>query len=151
MQVKGICSRSASFYQIMIAQPVTRMLHMRKLTVISVFMFTLAGAALSARADDVPVLDVNPVCHGIARQAASPGEKGDIDVSFKQCVESERATRDTLAGQWSTFAAADKASCINESRMAGLPSYTDLLTCLEMARDVRKLNAPNAPGRSIKQ
>ena len=122
---------------------------MRKLAVISVFMFTLAGAA--ALADDVPVLDVNPVCHGIARQAASPGEKGDIDVSFKQCVESERATRDTLAGQWSTFAATDKASCISESRMAGLPSYTDLLTCLEMARDVRKLNTPNAPGRSIKQ
>jgi hypothetical protein len=34
---------------------------------------------------------------------------------------------------------ADKANCIG-SEKGGLASYTDLVTCLEMARDARKLN-----------
>jgi hypothetical protein len=122
-----------------------------KLFATSLFAFTLLGAAQQARADDVPVLNVNPVCHGIAQQAATPAERGDMDLAFKQCVESEHAARDKLATEWTTFAAADKASCLAEARMAGLPSYTDLLTCLEMARDAKKLNAPGAPSRSIKQ
>ncbi len=41
--------------------------------------------------------------------------------------------------EWSTFSAADKKHCIAEATMGGESSYTDLITCLEMARDVRKL------------
>ncbi len=37
--------------------------------------------------------------------------------------------------------AADKTACTNELRMGGDSSYTELLTCLEMARDVRTMNA----------
>jgi hypothetical protein len=44
-----------------------------------------------------------------------------------------------LAKQWSTFAPPDKIACTNESRMGGDSSYTELLTCLEMARDVRAM------------
>jgi hypothetical protein len=44
-----------------------------------------------------------------------------------------------LVKQWSTFMPADKTSCVNESRMGGESSYTELITCLEMARDVRAL------------
>ena len=31
----------------------------------------------------------------------------------------------------------DKASCVRETSMDGTPSYVELLTCLEMARDVK--------------
>jgi hypothetical protein len=44
-----------------------------------------------------------------------------------------------LTDEWSTFMPADKAICIG-SEKGGLASYTDLATCLEMARDARKLN-----------
>ena len=57
----------------------------------------------------------------------------------KNCLESEQATRDELVKQWSSFNAADKISCVNELRMGGESSYTELLTCLEMARDVRAM------------
>ena len=90
-----------------------------------------------ARADDVPTLDIAPTCHGIAAQAATPAEQGGPDLAYSQCVQSEQATRSQLAGEWSTFDATDKANCMAEAKMAGLPSYTDLLTCLEMARDAK--------------
>jgi hypothetical protein len=49
--------------------------------------------------------------------------------------------RDELVKQWPNFSAADKVSCVNESKMGKESSYTELLTCLEMARDVRSLRA----------
>jgi hypothetical protein len=100
--------------------------------------FAVAGGGL-AHADGVPDLNVDPVCHGIAAQASSPGERGAPDLAFSECVKNEGTVRQQLIGEWSTFVPADKANCIG-SEQSALPSYTDLLTCLEMARDVRQLN-----------
>jgi len=101
-------------------------------------------------ADEIPNLDVKPICRGIAMQAANPTEKGGPDLSYKECVNSERAVRDELAKIWSTFAAADKGHCVRLATQGGEPSYTELITCLEMARDVRALNssATTAPSTS---
>jgi hypothetical protein len=96
-------------------------------------------ASLPAQADDVPDLNVDPVCRGIAQQAKDPGEKGGPDLAFAQCVKSEQAMRQKLVNEWSTFKPAEKANCIG-SENGGYASYTDLVTCLEMARDARKMN-----------
>ena len=101
----------------------------------------LFAATLLAASDDMPNLDVQPVCRGIAAQAANPTEKGGPDTSFKDCVSSQRDVRGELAKVWSSFAPADKGHCVRLSKTGGLSSYTELLTCLEMARDVRKLHA----------
>jgi hypothetical protein len=98
-------------------------------------------AATPVRSQALPELNVDPVCRGIAQQAAGPGEKGDIDVAFSQCVSSERTVRQKLSDEWSTFLPSEKSTCIG-SEQGGLPSYTDLISCLEMARDVRQSNAP---------
>lgn len=103
-----------------------------------VLTFALAGAGM-ARADDVPELNVDPVCRGIAQQALTPGENGGPDLAFSQCVQSEREVRKQLIGEWSTFRPAEKTNCVAAERSA-LPSYTGLISCLEMARDVRQLN-----------
>jgi len=96
-------------------------------------------AILSARSDDVPTLDVNPVCHGIAMQGEL--EAGLQQTSFQQCVQSEQATRDEIKKEWSTFTTADKTHCVTLAKTGGESSYTELLTCMEMARDVRKLHS----------
>ena len=96
-------------------------------------------AILSARSDDVPTLDVNPVCHGIAMQGEL--EAGLQQTSFQQCVQSEAATRDEIKKSWSTFTTADKTHCVALAKTGGESSYTELLTCMEMARDVRKLHS----------
>jgi hypothetical protein len=102
-------------------------------------MFALLAAVWPASAQSIPDLNVDPVCHGIAQQAGNPSEKGGPDLAFSQCVQSEQAMRQKLVGEWSTFAPSDKSNCIG-SQQGGLASYTDLVTCLEMARDARQLN-----------
>ena len=110
----------------------------------------------SAATGEVPVLDVEPVCGGIAEQGGAtlhdplmahtlPQPKiantkdGEIADTKKDCVNSEHRIRNQLVGAWERFDAADRAHCTRESEMGGESSYTELITCLEMARDVRKL------------
>jgi hypothetical protein len=109
-----------------------------------VLINVLAAAILSivswpVHAEDVPELNVDPVCGGIAEQSKGPGERGGPDLAFAQCVNSEQAMRQKLIGEWPTFMPADKANCLG-SEKGGYGSYTDLVTCLEMARDARKIN-----------
>ena len=54
----------------------------------------IMSAILSARSDDIPTLDVKPVCHGIAIQGEL--ETGLQQTSFQQCEQSEQATRDEI-------------------------------------------------------
>jgi hypothetical protein len=50
------------------------------------------------------------------------------------------ATRDQLAGE---FTSGDKSHCLGLSSLRGVPTYTELLTCLELARDARNLRDTN--------
>jgi hypothetical protein len=91
--------------------------------------------------DSVPTLNVEQVCQGIAQQGGVSFHDADIAVEKKNCLDSENATRDEIKKQWSSFSSADKIACTNESEMGGDSSYTELLTCLEMARDVRTMHS----------
>jgi hypothetical protein len=80
------------------------------------------------------------VCRGIAAQAANPTEQGGPDLDLKNCVSSEQEVRNQLAKVWSTFHPADKGHCVRLAQTGGESSYTELITCLEMARDARNLH-----------
>lgn len=97
--------------------------------------------------DSVPVLNVEQVCQGIAQQGGVSFHDTDIADEKKNCLDSEQSVRDELVKQWSSFSPPDKTACTNESKMGGESSYTELLTCLEMARDVRTMrsDAEKAP------
>jgi hypothetical protein len=79
------------------------------------------------------------VCRGIAQQAATPGETGGPALGYGRCIQSEMAMRRKLIRRWAKYTPDEKANCIG-SEMGGYGSYTDLATCLQMARDARKLN-----------
>jgi hypothetical protein len=100
-------------------------------------------SVLVARPDEIPVLDVRPVCRGIAQQAMDPSETGGPDLAMSQCVASEQEVRGELVKAWPTFVPTEKQHCTREATMGGEASYTDLITCLEMARDVRKMKVPH--------
>src|SRR5215467_8619759 len=109
----------------------------------------LAALCLSSsptRSDDIPTLDVNPVCHGIAMQGEL--EAGLQRTNFEQCVQSEQATREQIKKEWSTFTTADKSHCVALAKTGGESSYTELITCMEMARDVRALRSAEASASS---
>jgi hypothetical protein len=116
---------------------------------IGTVLAALCLSGLSARSDDIPTLDVNPVCHGIAMQGEL--EAGLQQTSFQQCVQSEQATREQIKKESSTFSAADKSHCVALAKTGGESSYTELISCMEMARDVRELhkNANALPEQNI--
>lgn len=96
-------------------------------------------ATLPARSQQIPNLNLDPVCRGIAQQAATPGEIGGPDLSFRRCVKSEMAMRHRLARKWATYTRQEKTNCIG-SETGGFASYTDLATCLQMAKRARQFN-----------
>ena len=99
---------------------------------------------LVATVDRAPQLDVEPVCKGIAEQGGVTFRDPSVAQEKKNCIESEQAVREEVIKQWSSFLPADRTHCVNETTMGGESSYTELLTCLEMARDVRTLRAEAA-------
>jgi len=104
-----------------------------------------------AGGDGVPRLNVEQVCKGIAEQGGVTFRDPQIDQEKKNCLESEQAIRDQLVKQWSSFSADDRTHCVNESVMGGDSSYTELLTCLEMARDVRAMRQQQSKSSADKK
>jgi hypothetical protein len=96
----------------------------------------VGGHLIIKVADNVPVLNFEPLC----REAAT-GNLG-LKEEFEICSKDERAARDELAKQWSAFNAADRARCVRASSTNGTASYVEVLTCLELDRDARKLHQP---------
>jgi hypothetical protein len=101
-----------------------------------------------AGGDGVPQLNVEPVCKGIAEQGGVTFSDPRVAQEKENCIESEQAVREQVAKAWSSFVLADRTHCVNETTMGGLSSYTELLTCLEMARDVRAMRAAPAASSS---
>jgi len=124
---------------------------MRGRFVCGVIILTAISTIALGASDAIPTLDVRPVCRGIASQSSDPGvgEKNQTQ-AFQQCVESEQAVREQLKQRWSDFSAADKRHCVTLATTGGESSNTELLTCLEMARDVRLLRSAYTGGEATK-
>jgi hypothetical protein len=99
-----------------------------------------AGAEVSLSPVGVPVISVEQVCQGIAEQGGVTFRDTGKARAKRECVDSEHEVRDKLTTTWGSFHAADQTHCVRETRMGGESSYTELITCLEMARAVRKIH-----------
>jgi hypothetical protein len=86
-------------------------------------------AALSA---GVPNLDVRPSCNAAAAVEMTATN------TMQSCLSDEQNARDQLVKSWTEFNSTDRAICVRTT-MNFDPAYTELLTCLEMANDARKL------------
>ena len=95
-----------------------------------------------AVADSIPNLNVEPSCRAAAAGAA--GIKQDMSV----CLDDEKGARDQLAKEWDQFTSADRTLCTRMSTRGGSPTYTELLVCLELARDAHKLTKEKPLGIS---
>jgi hypothetical protein len=110
---------------------------MRVFLVVIGILPAILGSTLSAHSDEIPNLDVKQLCRGIASQATDPLAGGEPTVTFDRCMSGEQADREALKKVWSTFSGDDKKHCTAETKMGGESSYTELITCLEMALAVR--------------
>jgi hypothetical protein len=86
-------------------------------------MATLSPIAVS---DSVPQFD-------IARECRFEGGSAAI---LDRCSQDEAAALSELETKWATFGSNDQKNCMAATTIGGFASYVELLTCLEMARDV---------------
>jgi hypothetical protein len=81
----------------------------------------------SASIDRVPVLDMARTC-----RAAQDYGTTDPKQTFRNCMLDEKEARTQLNQKWSKFKATSRRSCIPPRP---IPSYVEMLTCLEMYQD----------------
>ena len=77
-------------------------------------------------------MDVRPSCLAAAKAAIVTTDRAQA------CMADERDAHDQLVKTWTKFNTDDRATCVR-TMMDFEPTYTELLTCLEMAGDARKL------------
>ena len=83
-------------------------------------------------ADEVPRLDFARTC-----RAETAGQNR---TAVDACMKDEQQARDQLTREWERFSAQNRTNCTREATgIAGIQSYVELLTCLQIARDVQNL------------
>jgi hypothetical protein len=95
----------------------------------------LTGSYLVLAADKVPTLNVEPTCRAAINAGVRPGQAQDES----SCKRDEEAAHDKINQEWSQFGASERAQCVRMSTVGGSPSYVELLTCLELAKQVKTL------------
>lgn len=55
------------------------------------------------------------------------------------CRSDEQEAKRSLQKDWNGFTHAQRRSCVDLSQLGGPPSYVELLTCLEMAKEATSL------------
>jgi len=87
---------------------------------------------IAASGGGVPALDVRPSCLAAAKAQATAIDR------MQGCLADEQNAHDKLVKGWAKFNADDRAACVS-GMLVFEPTYTELLTCLEMANDARNL------------
>jgi len=95
----------------------------------------LTSAHLVLVSQEVPRLNIVPSCAAAASTGVSR------HASEKACLRDEQQARDKLKRQWSEFSASERQRCVQLNSLGGQPSYVELLTCLQMAKDAKNLPA----------
>jgi hypothetical protein len=93
----------------------------------------LLSSQIVLAADPVPKFDTGPSC----RSAGAAAVMATRDTAA--CERDENNARATLEKEWSQFTPSDQARCVGLVTLGGGPSYVELLTCLEMANQVKEI------------
>ena len=94
-------------------------------------------------ADSVPKFDVERTCRAAVGEAGVPG--GDS----AECQRDEHDARSKLEKDWSQYSAAQQSQCDGLVTTGGAPSYVELLTCLEMAKQAKELPEDSKMGDPV--
>jgi hypothetical protein len=100
-------------------------------------LMALGASLVLTVADNVPTFDIKSSCKVVTGLGLSDSQ------SPEACIRDEESARAQLVEKWQTFPAADRSRCVAETRIGGVtPSYAEVLVCLQIAQDVKKLKQP---------
>jgi hypothetical protein len=100
-------------------------------------ILTVSHVVLAA--DTVPKFDVERTC----RPATAVGLPGRTAAA---CQRDENEARTKLEQEWTRYNAAQRSQCKNFAGLDRAPSYVELLTCLEIAKQAAELPAESKAG-----
>ena len=130
---------------------------MRKVFVGAIVVSMFSGIAVAQGAlaapqdrggrDRIPSFKVEPSCENAAARATVP--LGSTVNTAEVCIRKEMEAREQMTKEWDKFATADKSYCVPLSTQGGTPTYTELLTCLELAREARNLRDKNGDALGV--
>lgn len=95
----------------------------------------LCSSAL-AREGALPRFNIESTC-----RAAQAFAGADKKIAYNGCLKDEADARGQLAQKWTRFRPQDRNDCVAQGA-APLPSYVELLTCLEMSAEADALDRP---------
>jgi hypothetical protein len=102
-------------------------------------LFLLAATALGWQAGavvarDLPKFDVNRTCRGEATDHTRT--KAFVDA----CLADEQKAQEQLTKGWAQYAPDIQQTCVRTATdIAGIQSYVELLTCIEMGTAAKKM------------
>src|SRR5262249_41541504 len=88
-----------------------------------------------AVADGVPRIRAEALCN--ARSAADRMMNLPESESVADCIQDEKTAKEKLGTLWGATASPLRARCKSDAIKLGTLSYLDLLTCIQMAPDVK--------------
>jgi hypothetical protein len=101
-------------------------------------ILTVSHVAMAA--DAVPKFNIERTCRPAAVAGILPGR----DAS--SCQSDENDARSKLEQEWVHYSATQRAQCASFASLDKAPSYVELLTCLEMAKQVQELPEDSKKG-----
>jgi len=100
----------------------------------------LSASHLLLVANSMPKFDIERTCAPAAAAAVSPGRDASA------CQRDEQDARSKLEKDWSQFSAAQCSQCAGFVALDRAPSYVELLTCLEIAKQAKELPEESRTG-----
>jgi hypothetical protein len=97
------------------------------------FIFALAAIVPAFAIDRAGAVD-EPPAFDIARNCNE--ETSGYYHRAQVLHERRNRCQEQLTKSWSSYSASQKKECVGESSIGGEKSYVELLTCLEMAKEV---------------
>jgi len=100
----------------------------------------LTASHIVLAANPVPKFDIERTCRPAAQAGILPGRDAPA------CQRDENESRSKLGQDWMKYSATQRANCTSFVETGGAPSYVELLTCLEMAKQAQDLPAESKMG-----
>jgi hypothetical protein len=93
-------------------------------------------------ADAVPKFNVEQTCRRVGEVSVSLGR------SARDCKRHEDDARSKLQQDWAQYSPAQRTGCVRFSSLGSSPSYVELLTSLEIAKQAKQLPEASKMGTS---
>ena len=102
----------------------------------------LTASHVVLAADALPKFNVEQTCRRAGEVSVSLGR------SAGDCKRDEEDARTKLQQDWAQYSPGQRTSCTRFSSLGSAPSYVELLTCLEMAKQAKELPEASKMGTS---